>query len=67
MGKYVFAAAMLLGIGVSAFAQSSSISGSVADPTNALIPGVAVTATNTGTGVASTVLTNEPSRGQTPA
>ena len=41
------------------FAQTSGISGTVADPTNALIPGVAVTATNTGTAVASTVLTND--------
>jgi len=59
MRRFVFAAALLLGIGVSAFAQQSSISGTVSDPTNALIPGVAVTATNTGTGVVNTVLTND--------
>ena len=43
----------------SLFAQNSSISGTVSDPTNALIPGVAVTATNTGTSITSTVLTND--------
>ena len=41
------------------FAQTSGISGTVADPTSALIPGVTVTATDTDTGVASTVLTND--------
>jgi len=41
------------------FAQTSGISGTVADPTSALIPGVAVTATNTATGVVSTSLTND--------
>jgi len=41
------------------FAQNSAISGTVADPTNALIPGVTVTATNTGTAVTATVLTND--------
>jgi len=37
----------------------STLSGTVADPTNALIPGVWVTATNTATGVVATVLTND--------
>ena len=43
------------------FAQSTSgtISGTVEDPTKALIPGVTVTATNTGTGVISTTVSNE--------
>ncbi len=41
-----------------ALAQSR-ISGSVADPAGALIPGVTVTATNTQTGVVTTVLSNE--------
>jgi Carboxypeptidase regulatory-like domain len=43
----------------SLFAQNSAINGTVSDPTNALIPGVTVTATNTGTAVAATVLTND--------
>ena len=44
------------------FAQegiNASLSGTVADPTGALIPGVEVTAKNTATGVASTAITNE--------
>src|ERR1700757_791429 len=44
------------------FAQegiNASLSGSVSDPTGALIPGVEVTAKNTATGVASTTITNE--------
>ena len=59
MRRILFAAFVLLGIGVSAFAQTSSISGTVSDTTNALIPGVTVTATNTGTSVTSTSLTND--------
>ncbi|HET9218768.1 MAG TPA: carboxypeptidase-like regulatory domain-containing protein, partial [Terriglobia bacterium] len=44
-----------------ALAQSTfaRISGTVGDSTNALIPGVSITATNTGTGVVTTVLSNE--------
>jgi hypothetical protein len=44
-----------------AFAQSSfaRISGTIGDSTNALIPGVTVTATNTGTGVVTNVISNE--------
>ena len=41
-----------------AFAQSR-ISGTVADASGALIPGVSVTATNTQTGVVTTVISNE--------
>jgi hypothetical protein len=59
MRRILFAAFVLLGIGVSAFAQTSSISGTVSDPTSALIPGVTVVATNTGTGVTTTSLTND--------
>jgi len=44
----------------SAFAQvNSSIGGTVQDASQALIPGVSVTATNTQTGVQSSVITNE--------
>src|SRR4051812_13982023 len=46
-------------LATSSFAQTSGISGTVSDPTSALIPGVAVTATNTATGVVSTSLTND--------
>src|SRR5437588_1200855 len=38
---------------------NATVGGIVADATGALIPGVTVTATNTGTGIVSTVLTNE--------
>ncbi len=42
-----------------AFGQSSSISGTVADPSGALIPGVTVTAVSSGTGVDTKVVSNE--------
>jgi Carboxypeptidase regulatory-like domain len=45
--------------GANAFAQSSRISGIVNDAQGALIPGVSVTATNTATGVTTTVVSNE--------
>src|SRR5437868_12669977 len=43
------------------FSQSNnaSVGGTVADATGALIPGVTVSATNTGTGIASTTVSNE--------
>jgi Carboxypeptidase regulatory-like domain len=44
-----------------AFSQSTSatVSGIVADPSGAVLPGVSVTATNNGTAVVTTVVTNE--------
>src|SRR5947207_1396951 len=44
-----------------AIAQSSNaaLGGTVADPSGAVIPGVEITATNTGTGVVNTTLSNE--------
>ena len=44
-----------------ALSQSSNatVGGTVSDATGALIPGVSVTATNTGTGIVVTVITNE--------
>src|SRR5205823_6637142 len=44
-----------------AFGQSTNatVSGTVGDATGAVLPGVEVTATNNGTGVVTTVLTNE--------
>ena len=44
--------------GVFGTVQGGTISGTVSDPTGALIPGVAVAATNAETGVATTVLTD---------
>src|SRR2546430_2752734 len=43
------------------FSQTSNatLGGTVSDASGALIPGVSVTATNTGTGIVTTVLTNE--------
>src|SRR6185295_15991678 len=59
MKRLFWAVALLLCIGVSAHAQTSSIGGTVQDSSNALIPGVTVTATNTATGVVATTLTND--------
>src|ERR1700704_4707697 len=44
-----------------AFGQSSfaTLSGTIADGTGALIPGVSITATNNATGVVSTVISND--------
>src|SRR5437667_11162833 len=60
MKKLVLAGGLLccLFAATNAFAQSR-ISGTVADASGALIPGVSVTATNTQTGVVTTVLSNE--------
>src|SRR5262245_16115692 len=46
---------------LSAFSQSSSamVSGTVSDATSAVLPGVSMTATNTATGVVTTVISNE--------
>src|SRR5436190_8313223 len=45
----------------SVFTQSTNatLGGTVSDPSRALIPGVTVTATNTGTGIVSSIVTNE--------
>jgi hypothetical protein len=63
MRKLIVAAGVLSLVvaATQAFAQSSngSLNGTVSDTAKALIPGVTVTATNTGTGVVSTTLTNE--------
>src|SRR5438552_7123649 len=62
-GIYITGAILICFIlGLTAFAQTginASLGGTVADATGALIPGVEVTAKNTGTGVASTSITNE--------
>lgn len=63
MVKRLIGFAVLLSIfalSVQAFCQTSnaSLSGTVADATGAVIPGVKVTATNTNTGVVNTVLSN---------
>src|SRR2546425_3068359 len=58
---YAVAALVCLFISVNGFAQTSNatVGGTVADATGALIPGVTVTATNTGTGIVTKVVTNE--------
>ena len=50
------------------FGQSinASVGGTVADASKALIPGVTVTATNTGTGIANTTVTQRVRRLQLP-
>src|SRR6266436_1672585 len=62
--KRLFAAALLLACPIflaTSFAQTTNatLGGTVADASRALIPGVTVTATNTQTGIVSTVVTNE--------
>ena len=60
---YTYAAVGLLCLLLcaSGFGQSinASVGGTVSDASKALIPGVTVTATNTGTGIASTTVSNE--------
>ena len=55
----VFFLAAIIPSGVFAQANSSSVGGVVQDTTQALIPGVLVTLTNTETGVVDTRLTND--------
>src|SRR5438045_2847876 len=61
--KRFFASAMVVVVlvCVNNFAQTTNatLGGTVSDPTRALIPGVTVTATNTQTGIVTTVVTNE--------
>src|SRR5438105_2817291 len=61
--KSMYAVALLLCLlmSLNAFSQASeaTVGGTVADATGALIPGVTVTATNTGTGIMSTSVSNE--------
>src|SRR5882672_6794830 len=63
MRKFVLVAAVLLclALSINAFSQTSNatLGGTAADATGALIPGVTITATNTGTGIVNTVITNE--------
>src|SRR2546425_11286087 len=40
-------------------ANNATLTGTVADSTGAVLPGVSITATNNGTGIVSTLLTNE--------
>src|SRR5262249_13447762 len=57
----VLAAFLCLFLSVNGFGQTSNatVGGTVADPSGALIPGVTVTATNTRTGIVTTVVSNE--------
>jgi hypothetical protein len=62
MGKLLIVSVFLcIALAAQGFAQSSNatVSGTVADSSGALIPGVTITATNTQTGIVTTVLTNE--------
>src|SRR5207247_1705355 len=51
--------ALLLAAPLLSQSTNATMTGTIADSTGALIPGVTVTATNTATGVVTTVLTNE--------
>ena len=57
----VVLALICLSLSTQAFSQSgnATLSGTVSDAARALIPGVSITATNTATGVVSTVISNE--------
>src|SRR5574341_130620 len=70
MRRVHIGAAFLLCVGYCAlmFGQSSlaTLGGTVSDSSGAVIPGVIVTATNTGTGIVSTVTTNETGAYQFP-
>ena len=61
--KRLFLAAVLLCLfpSTQTFAQTSNatVGGIVSDPTNALIPGVTITATNVATGIVISVISNE--------
>ena len=61
--KKLFPACIMLCVilELNAFSQSTNatLGGTVQDPSNAYIPGVTVTATNTGTGIVTTVVSNE--------
>ena len=60
---------LCLVLSTNAFAQTSNatLGGSVSDSTGALIPGVTVTATNTGTGIVNTSISNEAGAYQFPS
>ena len=63
MSRLSILAVVLLSMALSgpAFGQSTyaTVSGTVADPSGAVLPGVSVTATNNATGVVTTVISNE--------
>jgi len=62
MKKFLAAALLLVFVfftSVLAQTTNATLGGTVSDPSRALIPGVTVTATNTATGVVTTVLSNE--------
>jgi Carboxypeptidase regulatory-like domain len=61
MRKLFTAALLIFVLSLHGFSQSTNatLGGTVQDPTGAFIPGVTITATNNGTGIVTTVLSNE--------
>jgi hypothetical protein len=61
MNRFFAGALLLLGMYSTGMAQTTNatLGGTVTDSTKALIPGVTVAATNTGTGIVSSTVTNE--------
>src|SRR5262245_53321522 len=61
MKKVIFGMFVSLLVATTSFGQinNATLTGTAADATGAVLPGVSVTATNTATGVVATVLTNE--------
>ena len=60
-GQIPVAAILFLSLSSLLFSQSNNatVSGTVADPSRAVVPGVTVTATNNATGVVTTVISND--------
>jgi Carboxypeptidase regulatory-like domain len=66
---YAVCVCLFLLLSVNGYGQTvnATVGGIVGDPSGALIPGVTVTATNTGTGIANMTVTNESGAYQFPA
>ena len=60
-GRFSLACALLAGLAVSGYAERSTgdLVGTVKDDSGGVLPGVAITAKNAGTGLERTVTTNE--------
>src|SRR5262249_5923173 len=59
MKTTLLTAILLLGSSLSAQTNYATLGGTVGDPSGALIPGVTISASNTETGIVTTVLSNE--------
>ena len=62
MTKFVLALTVALSIGGSLFGQTTSLSGTIIDPSNAAVPGAALTLTNQSTGLERTAVSDPQGR-----